>query len=110
MSRIPSAEPLRIARQSPYLSYPSGHSEDFGAAGVTALLRCDRVRTDVLRPGLFPRSPDDASARLVPNQPRPVAGAAGDAKASRPFAPEPGLFRFLARMTGYVAGKGRIRS
>jgi hypothetical protein len=47
---------------------------------------------DGLRPGRFLRLPDDASAGLVSHQPRPVAGAAGDATASRPFAPEPGLF------------------
>jgi hypothetical protein len=49
-------------------------------------LRWDRARTDVLRPSPCPRLPDDARALLVPHQPRPVAPAAGDVKASRPFA------------------------
>jgi hypothetical protein len=42
------------------------------AAIVAACVRWDRARTDVLRPGLFLYLPDDADARLVPNQPRPL--------------------------------------
>ena len=45
---------------------------DFDSGGRHRQLRCGRARTDVLRPGHFLCSPDDASARLVPHQPRPV--------------------------------------
>ena len=50
---------------------------DFDSGGRHRQHRCSRVRTDVIRYGLFLCSPDDASARLLRYQPRPVVREAG---------------------------------
>jgi hypothetical protein len=63
---------LRIVYQSLYQPYPAHIVVDFDCGGRHRQRRGSRVRTDVIRYGLFLCSPDDASARLVPDQPRPV--------------------------------------